>query len=121
MSNTSGAGPGAIVVVCVALVVVAVWLRRRFRVAGSRASLERMIELWVARVRAGGGGLAERESTIASLLARLLLSVPGPVRPHVEAIAGLDAGYEAGRLHEDGYLEARDALKRQVCLLLAGR
>lgn len=40
--------------------------------------------------------------------------IPPPVRPLIEAIAALDADYEAGRVSEKEYRRQREALKRQV-------
>jgi hypothetical protein len=40
--------------------------------------------------------------------------IPAPIRPQIEAIAALDAEYQAGQLDEKEYRRRRDALKRQA-------
>lgn len=40
--------------------------------------------------------------------------LPARARPLVEAIAALDADFEAGRIEEKAYLQQREALKKQV-------
>jgi hypothetical protein len=86
---------------------------------------------------AEAGGLATRNSAVETGIGVVALALavvatylmwrkpsPGPVperaRPLVEAIAALDARFEAGQLDEDRYHEERDALKRQVYALVEG-
>jgi hypothetical protein len=75
----------------------------------------------------GTGGLAIGLAALAAAAMVIYLmwgtsapgAVPAPVRPQVEAIAALDADFEAGQLSEQAYREKRRSLKREVRELLA--
>jgi hypothetical protein len=75
----------------------------------------------------GTGGLAIGLAALAAAAMVIYLmwgtsapgAVPAPVRPQVEAIAALDADFEAGKLSEQAYREKRRSLKREVRELLA--